>query len=367
MGQLYIRHLPDEVRAGRVPESAVDEAVRRVLRVKIRLGLFERPDIDPARVDAAFPTPRVAAGRPGGRARNLRAAAKPGRRPAGRGRDARRSRSSARSPTRPATSSVRTRRAAIAQDASRSPRASAAARRGGRHRGDRYAPGCDLFCTTTDGLRGGRRGGARRRHRVRGLRRAAGDSGEAASRARSRPSPAARPELLEALLATGKPVVLVLVAGRPLELGPLRRRAAPAIMMAWYPGTEGGTALADVLFGDAGPSGKLPVSYPRHRPAADGLQPPAERPPDAARTTASRSATSTRQVSPLFPFGWGLELHALRLLGAGDRPSPASARSDTARASASRSRIAGPRAGQEVVQLYTRDPVASRSRARCGS
>ena len=56
MGQLYIKHLPAEVRAGRVPEAAVDEAVRRVLRTKIRLGLFDRPDIDPTRVDAIFPT-----------------------------------------------------------------------------------------------------------------------------------------------------------------------------------------------------------------------------------------------------------------------------------------------------------------------
>src|SRR3712207_744266 len=56
-GGLYDAHLADEVRAGRVPEAAVDEAVRRILRVKFRLGLFERPDIDPARVDAVFPTP----------------------------------------------------------------------------------------------------------------------------------------------------------------------------------------------------------------------------------------------------------------------------------------------------------------------
>ena len=56
MGQLYIRHIPREVRAGRVPEAAVDEAVRRVLRTKVD-GLFDKPDIDPSHVDAIFPTP----------------------------------------------------------------------------------------------------------------------------------------------------------------------------------------------------------------------------------------------------------------------------------------------------------------------
>src|SRR4051812_21761766 len=56
MSELYVKYLPDEVRAGRVPESAVDEAVRRVLRVKFRLGLFDRPDIDPTRVDRIFPS-----------------------------------------------------------------------------------------------------------------------------------------------------------------------------------------------------------------------------------------------------------------------------------------------------------------------
>ncbi len=57
MGELFVKHLPGEVKAGRVPESAVDEAVRRVLRVKFRLGLFDRPDTDPTRVDAIFPSP----------------------------------------------------------------------------------------------------------------------------------------------------------------------------------------------------------------------------------------------------------------------------------------------------------------------
>ena len=59
MGGFYVKHLPDEVRAGRVPESVVDEAVRRVLRIKFRLGLFERPDVNPAHVDAIFPSPEA--------------------------------------------------------------------------------------------------------------------------------------------------------------------------------------------------------------------------------------------------------------------------------------------------------------------
>ena len=67
---------------------------------------------------------------------------------------------------------------------------------------------------------------------------------------------------MKALAATGKPVALVIIGGRPLELGDLAEKL-PAIVMAWYPGTEAGPAIADVLFGDENPSGKLPLSWPR--------------------------------------------------------------------------------------------------------
>ena len=121
--------------------------------------------------------------------------------------------------------------------------------------------------------------------------------------------------LLEAVAATGKPVILVVMAGRPLEL----KWAAghvPAILEAWSPGHEGGHAIADVLFGDVNPSGKLPASLPR----AVGQEPlyyaqmPTGRPAVNVDLSKIPSDTPTKFVSryvdeensALFPFGWGL-------------------------------------------------------------
>ena len=86
-------------------------------------------------------------------------------------------------------------------------------------------------------------------------------SGEAASR-RSIDLPGRQLELLQAVLATGKPVVLVMVHGRPLNLS-WAEKNVPAILEAWFPGSEGGNAIADLLFGDAKPGGKLPITWPR--------------------------------------------------------------------------------------------------------
>ena len=86
-------------------------------------------------------------------------------------------------------------------------------------------------------------------------------AGEAASRA-SFDLPGRQEELLKAVVALGKPVVLVLLNGRPLSIG-WASENVPAILEAWEPGTEGGNAIADLLFGDANPGGKLPVTFPR--------------------------------------------------------------------------------------------------------
>ena len=132
---------------------------------------------------------------------------------------------------------------------------------------------------------------------------AASMSSEAASRA-TLDLPGIQEQMLEAVAATGKPVVLVLENGRPLDI----RWAAehvPAILEAWYPGTEGGNAVADVLFGDVNPGGKLPVSWPR----SAGQEPlyynhnlthePEDRPTFTSRYWDLNS-------KPLYPFGYGL-------------------------------------------------------------
>ena len=128
-------------------------------------------------------------------------------------------------------------------------------------------------------------------------------SGEAASRA-SLDLPGNQQQLLEAVVATGKPVVVVLLSGRPLNIS-WAAEHVPAILEAWYPGTEGGNAIADILFGNADPQGRLPISWPRttgqvpiyyahnltHQPESD------------KNFTSRYSDVST---SPLYPFGYGL-------------------------------------------------------------
>ena len=126
------------------------------------------------------------------------------------------------------------------------------------------------------GPKAGCRAHARRDRRVPGEEQSGGDgsgcggggsgrdadmNGEAASRARLE-MPGIQEQMLETVVATGKPVVLVLENGRPLDIQ-WAAAHVPAILEVWYPGTEGGNGVADVLFGDVNPGGKLPVSWPR--------------------------------------------------------------------------------------------------------
>jgi beta-glucosidase len=138
---------------------------------------------------------------------------------------------------------------------------------------------------------------------------AADMSGEAASRA-TLDLPGNQEQMLEAVVATGKPVVLVLVNGRPLDI----RWAAehvPAILEAWYPGTVGGDAIADVLFGDVNPGGKLPVTWPR----TAGQEPIyynhnlTHEPEDGKDFKSRYWDLSTK---PLYPFGYGLSYTSFR-------------------------------------------------------
>ncbi len=130
-----------------------------------------------------------------------------------------------------------------------------------------------------------------------------GMSSEAASRA-TLGLPGVQEQMLETAVASGKPVVLVLESGRPLDI----RWAAdhvPAILESWYPGTEGGNAVADILFGDVNPGGKLPVSWPR----AAGQEPlyynhTLTHDPEDAPTFTSRYWDLSSK--PLYPFGYGL-------------------------------------------------------------
>jgi beta-xylosidase len=155
-------------------------------------------------------------------------------------------------------------------------------------------------------------------------------------------------ELAEAVLDTGTPTVLLLVSGRPYALGDLAGRAA-AVIQTFFPGEEGATAIAGVLSGRTEPSGRLPVSIPRHA----GLEVGTYLRPRLGGATKVSSSDPT----PLYAFGHGLTwttfAYADLALDAGTIPSDASVKiSATVRND-------GPRAGTEVVQLYLSDPVAS--------
>jgi beta-glucosidase len=157
-------------------------------------------------------------------------------------------------------------------------------------------------------------------------------------------------ELIDAVAATGTPVVVLLFSGRPPSIRGVAERAA-AILELWYLGQETGRAVADVLFGDVNPGGKLPITIPRsagHVPAYYNYKPSARR------------GYLFDSVAPLFPFGFGMSyttfaIENLRL----DQETIAPGQ--TARVSVDVTNT-GPRAGDEVVQLYIRDLVSSVTR-----
>jgi beta-glucosidase len=157
-------------------------------------------------------------------------------------------------------------------------------------------------------------------------------------------------ELAQAMFALRKPVVVVLINGQPLST-PEVAATANALLEAWYPGQEGGTALADILFGDVNPGGKLPVTIAR---SVGQLPMFYNQKPSAHRGYHFESA------EPLFPFGYGLSYTTFEI-GA-PRLSASSIAPDEAVKVAVDVRNTGAVAGDEVVQLYVRDVVSAITR-----
>lgn len=182
-------------------------------------------------------------------------------------------------------------------------------------------------------------------------------SGEAASRSSLKLS-GGQEELLEAIVATGKPVVLVLVNGRPLDIS-WAAEHVPAILETWYSGSQAGNGIADILFGDANPGGHLPVSWPRNSGELplyynhNLTQAPEEAPGFTSRYW---DALST----PLYPFGYGLSYTSFSY--------------DNLKLSTAEAKVGatldvsvvvtntGNRAGDAVVQLYIHQRAGSASR-----
>ena len=396
-GNLYGTVIAEQVRSGKIPESVVDEAVRRILRVKFALGLFEHPYVEPGPAYDATPERRALTRKVADETLVLLK----------------------NDPVEgvgallPMTSKAKkvaligpmadNQRDILGAWTGGDPKYAITLRKALSERlgdGLLYAEGCGLLsgedqATLNKVNFGGSVAAAAGSNAIPDEDKtiaeavetakqaelailALGESanwmeGEASSRAHLGFT-GAQQKLLEAVVATGKPVVLIVMAGRPLEL----KWAAghvPAIVEAWSPGMEGGHAIADVLFGDVNPMGKLPASLPR----AVGQEPlyyaqmPTGRP--AGNVDLSHIPTDTpskfvsryidEENSALFPFGWGLSytrfgyskptvsresVPVKEVLGSGHTPV-VKVGVDV--------KNTGSVAGTEVVQLYIRNTSAS--------
>ncbi|MDQ3258841.1 MAG: glycoside hydrolase family 3 C-terminal domain-containing protein, partial [Acidobacteriota bacterium] len=182
-------------------------------------------------------------------------------------------------------------------------------------------------------------------------------SGEAASRT-SLDLPGKQLELIQAIHAIGKPYAVVLMNGRPLTIN-WAAENSPAILETWFAGTQAGHAIADVLFGDVNPGGKLPVTFPRHVGQVPIYynQKSTGRPPTDQKYT---SKYLDVPVTPLYPFGFGLSYTQFRLSDL--QLSDKTIKPDGQLTASVDITNTGKRAGDEVVQLYIRDVASSVTR-----
>lgn len=369
VSSLYHDHLQELVSSKQIPAADVDEAVRHVLRVKLALGLFEHPFVDEAAAPKALYHPeslalaQMAAERSFVLLKN--ADANDGK------------------PLLPLTKGSQNLAVIgpIGDDSSypdgappgsgpRTTLTGALTERVGKEHVARYK-GSGILDGTDQDIADAVAGAQRSDIAILALGERPDMSGEAASRAHLG-LPGRQQELLEAVVHTGKPVILILFSGRPLTL-PWAFEHVPAVIAAWLPGIDGGPALVRTLFGDVNPSGKLVVSWPR----SVGQEPlyynanNTGRPPEATNLTRPPGNIEERYVSryfdeqnsPQFPFGFGLSYTTFsygptkisaehlsttelnRTLGAKDRPA-LTAEADV--------RNTGSRAANEVVELYVR-------------
>jgi beta-glucosidase len=313
---IYLNQLPGLVRSGAVPMERVDDAVRRILRIKLALGLFDRPYVQASADPASSPrVPDTALAREAAEEsfvllRNAKVGDAPllpltptrGLRIALIGPLADSAKDMLGSwPAQGDAHEVVTLRAALAERVARE--------------GMRLSTvlGTDVLGTTNSGFSEAVKAARRADVVIMALGESGTSSGEASSRSQL-DLQGNQEKLLEAVAATGKPVVLIVFSGRPLALT-WASEHVPAVLMAWFPGLQAGPALVRALFGEADPAGRLTVSIPRSvgqvpiyydslntgRPRSDPIGLGATK-PDHYYVTGYTDELNTA----LYPFGYGL-------------------------------------------------------------
>jgi beta-glucosidase len=339
----------------KLSQDTVDEAVRRILRIKFRLGLFDRPYTDEAREPNSLLRPesirlaREIAGRSMVLLKNDRETL----------------------PLNKNLGSIAVigpladdRRAPLGwwagdgkEENTITPFAGIKAKVAGQTKVS-YAKGCDVKDDSTAGFQEAVNLARQSDVAVVFVGEIADMVGEAASRS-SLDLPGRQLELVQAIHATGKPTVVVLVNGRPLSIGWIVNNV-PAILESWMGGSQSGNAIADILFGDVNPGAKLPVTFPR----SVGQVPMyynymnTGRPPEADNRYTSKYYDVP--WTPLFPFGFGLSYTKFKFTNL--RLSTLALEADLKLTVTVEVENVGARAGDEVVQLYLRDPVATMTR-----
>ncbi|NYE63184.1 beta-glucosidase [Duganella sp. 1224] len=354
-GYAYTQHLEAAVKAGKVKLTTLDDAVRRVLTKKFELGLFD----DPYRYSDAA-REKAVLGDASHRAAALDVAQKSivllknENKLLPLSRDARRI-----AVIGPLADAQRDLEGGWVVQGERAKVVSILEGMRG-HAGKAeisYAQACAPGCASSEGFAEAVATAARSDVIVL----AVGETWDMSGEAKSRTDislPGQQEALFNALKATGKPVVVVVLAGRPLVFNAIADKA-DAIVYAWFPGSEGGNAVANVLFGDYNPSGKLPITFPRSvgQIPLSYAQYNTGRPVTDEKNVVYKSAYIDSVNTPRYAFGHGLSYTDFKYSGL-TLSSPAMSGKDKVTLSFDLAN-SGKMAGTEIVQLYLRDMVSS--------
>lgn len=335
---------------GRITQAEVDDAVRRILRIKFDLGLFERPYVDESQeVTSVSPAARAASRTAAGRSmvllKNdgallpLKTSAKV----------------AVIGPLAKATYDLNGCWTGLGTGSSTTPPVTVVDGIAAAGVPVTYALGCDIESTDVSGFPAAVAAAKAADVVVLALGESAAMSGEASARS-DIDLPGVQQQLQAAVVAAGTPVVAVLFNGRPLTLQ-TTHDTVDAILECWAPGVEAGNAVADLLFGRVNPGGKLPVSFPR----AVGQVPIYYNHLNTGRPSDPNNKYTSKYLDlpsgPLYDFGFGLSYTTFTVGNVRLSSTRMSRRGGhiTVRADV---RNTGPVAGDEVVQLYLHDPVA---------